>query len=814
MVKDFLFAIRALVKNKSITAVAVLSIALGIGANAVMFSLADAILIRPTQVPENWRVLNVRWQHKGQPPGGLSWRDYEDYRDKNQSMEGVTAYVLTRFGFTRDKNVLPEMKAGLEVTGNFFDVLRVKAQLGRTFLPEEDQVAGRDPVAVISHDTWRNEFGASPDVVGRSLFLNGIEFRVIGVAPESFAGVNQFFRPTLYVPMRMSGALSGGGAKDWMEDRGDRRLSVKGRLKAGASAGSGNAEAGVISENLARAYEKTNRDWSGVLRTDLQARTDESPYDAIIAWLLMGLAAVVLLIACANVANLMLGRAMARSGEIAVRMALGAARWRLIRQLLTECVVICVTAGCIGLLMAQGAMSLFLPWHVPSEIPIELAARLDMRVVLYAFCAALVSAALFGLMPALWATGMPIEPALRAGARNLETKGRSLGRRGLVVAQVAGSLLLLVMATQMYEGISYVMRQPPGFRARQMLMASFDPALARYSEDQARRFYVQVAERAGQLPGVKSAALAEVVPMTNHSEAERVVPEGYQLPSNKEFVNVTRNTVSEGYFETMGIPILRGRGFQRTDTEGSTKVAVVNERFAATYYPGQEAVGKRFRIGGSQGDWVEIVGVAKMSKYYAVVEPPEEFFYLPMRQRHQMGMTLLLATEGPSEIALGPLRQMVRDLDPEQPLFGVRTMEEYFSQRGTKTIVVLIALVAGMGVLGFVLALSGLYAVMAWSVARRSREIGIRMALGANSAGVLTMVLKQGLWLSVIGVAIGVALSLGLSRLLTSGMKVPPFDGWMLSAVAALLVLITAAGAFMPARRASLVDPMQVLKEE
>jgi predicted permease len=381
-----------------------------------------------------------------------------------------------------------------------------------------------------------------------------------------------------------------------------------------------------------------------------------------------------------------------------------------------------------------------------------------------------------------------------------------------VIAQVAGSLFLLVCATQLYRGISYVMAAPAGFRSDHLLMAGFNPTMARNNEAQTQAFYKRLTEKAGQLPGAVSASLAELVPLSNHTDERLVAPEGYQFAPGRDSASVSTNVVTEDYFSTVAIPILRGRGFRTADTADSPRVAVANERFVKIYYPLGDAVGKRLRLGGPRGEWVEIVGVAKQSKYAMLVESPMAFVYLPMSQNHRAEMTLLVQTSGPSQSLAPAVRDLVRSIDADQPVFALRTIEEYVHDRATRVLNLLTGMVGGMGLLGLILALSGLYAVIAWSVARRSREIGIRMAMGADRVSVLRLVLNQGLRLSVAGIAAGLALSMLFSRALTAGMGVPSFNARMLLLVPLVLLAMTAVAAYVPARRAAGLDPLTVLK--
>ena len=813
MFSDFRFALRSLRRNPSYAAVAALSIALGVGANTAMFSIADAMLLRPVPVPHPSAVLNVRSQLRGRGAGSMSYPDYVDFRAKTRAFSGLTAFRLSTFGFAADKQALPEMRAGMLVSGNFFDVLEVTPALGRAFRREEDAVPGRDAVTVISHDLWRLDFGSAPDIVGRKLLLDGIEFTIVGVAPESFTGTDQYFRPSLYVPLMLAPRLSNND-RNLLVGRDDRELQVKGRLAPGASAEQAVAEAGVIGNGLARAYPATNRDWSAAIRTELQARADESSGDTNLVRMLLILAGVVLLIACANVANLTLSRGMARSGEIAVRLAIGAGRWQIVRQLLAESVVIAVAAGAVGVLMAEAFVEQFAHWRIPAQIPIEINARMDTRVLLYSLAAALASAVLFGLVPAIKATRADIATALKAGGRTASAHRHFLGRNALVVAQAAGSLFLLVLTAQMYRGLSSALAAPAGFRTSRMFMASFNPQLVHATDEQARDFYKRLVEGARQLPGARSAALANVVPLSMRLNPVSIVPEGYQLPKDGNSVDAYDNIVGDGYFRTAGVSILQGREFAERDTVSSPRVAVVNQHLAEKYWPNRNPVGKRFRLGGPQGDWVEVVGLAKTGKYNSLVEPQFDYLYLPFAQNYRTEMNLLVATAGPSVSLAQPVRYLAKSIDSNQPVIWLSSIEEQFRDRATRVFDAIIGLIGGMGLLGLALALSGIYGVMSWSVTRRRREIGIRMAVGAGRPAVVGMVLRHGALLGACGAAIGLPLSLWLGRGLASSMGMPVLD-WRIATLVALgLLAMTLAGAYIPARRASRLDPNKVLREE
>jgi predicted permease len=818
MIHDLRYALRTLGRNPGFALVAIASMALGIGANTAIFSLADYLLFPRLSVPDPSAIIVVQSQFRGESVGNmfsysfLSYPDFEDFRKKSNSFAGLTASQYSPLGFAPDQTAQPQMKFGALVSGNFFDVLGVRPDLGRGFRPDEDKVPGRDAVVVLSHVLWETEFASNPGVVGRSIFLNGLSFRVVGVAPESFTGPNAWVRADLYVPLAMQPALAGGSGQSELEMRGHRELMVLGRLKPGVRMGQAAAEAGVIGQQLAQAYPKTNRTSSLVVMTYRQSTTI-APVITL-ALFLSGLAGVVLLIACANVMNLMLSRASGRAREIAVRLAIGAGRARLVRQLLTESLVIAVLGGALGLLLAQAGADLFSQIRIPIDVPIVVDVRLDPEVLLFALLISVASAVLFGLAPALQSTRADLVPALKAGGAAPGKRRRFLGRNALVMAQVAGSLVLLVVATQAYRGARILLSSPAGFRTDHILMASFNPALARDSTEQTKEFYRRLQEQARTLPGVKSAALAQAMPMVPASPVIRVIPEGVPMPAGTEAVGVFSNTVSDGYFRTLGVPLLEGREFEETDRADSARVLIVNEQFARKFYPHQDPIGKRVQLYSADGPFAEIIGVAKQGKYVFPIEPRMEYLYLPLAQNPAPALTLMLETEGPSAGLSGPLRGLVHSLDSRQPIYGVRTMEEFYDVRAHKTLGFVTGAIAGLGILGLVLALVGLYGLMTYSVSLQQREIGVRMALGADPATVVRMVLKQGMILAGSGAAIGLFLSLAASGPTATLVEGHGFNLPLIALVTISLLAMAALGAYIPARRASRVDPNTILRQE
>ena len=821
MLRDLRYALRTLGHNPGFAAIAILSLALGIGANAAIFSLADYILLRPLPVPNSSGIMVVQSQLRGESLGGglipysaVSYPDFRDLRKRSSSFSGLAASQYFPFGLAADKTALPEMKFGALVSGNFFSVLGVRPDLGRAFRADEDEVVGRDAVVVLGHELWKTEFASNPGVIGQTIFLNGLPFTVIGVGPESFTGPDVFLRAELYVPLAMQPTLAGESQTNELEDRGLRVMRVQGRLKPGVGVGQAAAEARVIGQQLARAYPKTNSTCALTVATHRQAQIDQISLSVMLVVFMSLLSGMVMLIACANVMNLMLSRAAARSREIAVRLAIGAGRLRLVRQLLTESLVIAILGGALGLLLAQAGADLFSQIRVPVDVPLVIDMKLDPPVLVFALAISVASVMLFGLAPALQTTKLDLVPALKSGGAAQGKRRRLLGRNALVLVQVAGSLLLLVIGTQAYRGARGIISAPAGFRTTHLLVAGFNPALARDSNEQTREFYRRLLEQARILPGIESAALAEAMPMVPASPAIRVVPQGVRLPAGAEAVSVFSNVVSEGYFSTMDVPMVEGREFQTLDGPDSPRVVIVNQQYARKYYPNQDAVGKRLRLNGPDGPMAQIVGVAKQIQYVFPIEPMMEYVYMPLAQNPAAALTLMLHTEGPSADATQPLRDLVRRLDSRQPIYGVRTMEEFYDVRVTKTFGLLIEAIAGLAVLGLVLALAGLYGLMSYSVSLRQREIGIRMAIGGGPGGVVRMVLKQGMALAASGVAIGLLLTLAASRPTAALVGGRGFNWPLVGLVTLALLGMAAVGAYIPARRASRVDPNTVLRED
>lgn len=817
--QDLRYGWRMLFKNPGFTLVAVVSLAIGIGANSAMFSLADALILRPLPVPRPSEVVTVGFNASVSGFGSIvaSYRDYLDFRNTSKSFGGLVAYTSYSFGFGKSPDAMPQMKMGMLVTGNFFSVLGVPPELGRAFRDDEDQVPGRDAVVILGHDLWEKDFGADPSILGKKLRLSGIEFTVVGVAPERFTGLDLYFRPAFFVPVAMWPRFVSDPKVKPLEARDFRELFVKGRLKPGVTVAQAQAELEGIAKALEREYPETNKNRSVAVRTELQKRLEQSPPDAEIAAMLIVLAMGVLLVACANVAGLLLSRAPVRAREMALRLAIGAGRPRLIRQLLTESLLVAIAGGLLGLAVGYAGVNFLSRLQPPTDLPIQMSVQLDQRALLFSLTVSLLSAIFFGLAPAIQTTRTDVISGLRTAGAETPHRRRLLGRNALVVGQVALSLVLLMVSTFIYRGFQQVLGAGPGFRTDHVLMMSFDPSLLRYNEAQTQQFYRQVVERARSVAGIKSAALASAAPMDPEDlslGSWSVLPEGYQLPKGQDNGSVFGSIADENFFDTMDVRITRGRGFRPADNKSSPLVAVINEQLAKRYWPGRDPLGKRFHLDSSDGPWVEIVGVTKTLKYLWIAEAPTEFLYLPLAQHPQSRMLLLAQSSGDAASLAEPLRQMVRELDANQPVYGVRTFDDFYRYKAVGQPNVIIRTVAAMGLMGLVLAMVGLYGLVAYAATRRSREIGIRMAIGAARGTVLRMVLRQGLVLALTGIGIGLAASIGAERLLRAIFESYGTDFVTYLLVAPVLLAVTALAVYIPARRASRIDPMRVLRYE
>ena len=816
--RDLRYGCRMLGRDPGFTIVAALSLAIGIGVNCAVFSWADALLLRPLPVPQPGNIVTVGSTETVWRTLVASYPDYLDLRARSRSFEGLVAFTSVPVGFATSADTPAQLRFGMAATANLFPQMKVEPTLGRAFRPEEDQVPGRDAVIVLGHDFWKQQFGSNPAVLGRIVRLNNVDFTVVGVAPEWFDGLEQYTRFEFFVPLMMWPRLMTESVGSPLEARDFRRLTVKGRLRPTVSLDEARAELSIIAADLERAYPATNQRHTMTARTELQLRIAQAPPSARLIAMLFTLGLAVLVVTCANVAGLLVSRATARARELAMRQAIGAGRARLIRQLMTESMLIAGLGSVLALAVGYAGVALFRQWRFPTDVPIAPSFELDVRAFAFSLLVAFISALLFGIAPAIQAT----RPDLTAVMKPTDGAGfgrrRGWGRAVLVAGQVAVSVVLVVVAVFMYRGFQQQVAAGPGYRTTGLLTMSFDPSLVGYTDAQAQRFYEQLAASARVAPGVKSATLTSFVPINGYSPS-RIIPEGFQFPAGTTSVAVPTAIVDEHFFETMAMPVVRGRVFSTTDSAASARVGIVNERLAENYWPGQDPIGKRLRLHGSDGPWVEVVGVSRTAKYTALGESPRDFLYLPYRQHPQRRMVLVAQSIGESASVLSPLVEVVRALDASQPIFNVRTMEELYAMRATTVLYIIIALVAAMGVMGLGLAIVGLYGLVAYAVSRRTREIGIRIAVGANRASVMRMVLRQGMQLAVAGLVIGLAASTaarrGLQLVFPGG---PARDGRsefiLFLLVASMVLIVTLVAVYVPARRASRLNPIETLRHD
>ena len=813
--QDLRHGCRVFAKSPGFTAIAIISIAFGTGANVAVFSAADALILRPLPVPRPTELLTVGSRlHVGRwTLNAASYPDYLDIRDRSRSFEGLVAFTSGAAGFSARPGAPPQVKTATVVSWNFFRVLGVEPQIGRGFLPEEDQVVGRDAVTVLTYPLWQQEFGGDRSVLGRRVRIAGIDFTIVGVAPERFTGIQPpLTRDAVYVPMAMWPRVMSAVGPDPLTSRDFRRLTVKGRLKPGVTKAAARAELAVLAGDLERAYPDTNRDQGLTVQTELEMRFERSSLEsgAVLLWTILSVA--VLGVACANVAGLLASRAPVRSREIAVRMAIGAGRTRLVRQLITESLGIAVAGGMGGVAVGYAAIVLLRQIEFPTDIIAPPVFQLDERALIFSLVLAMASTFLFGLGPAIQTTRVDLVNALKASDTNARRQ-RLTGRNVLVAVQVALSLVLLTIAVFSFQIFRREFTDGPGWRTSRMAKVTIDPGQARYGATQAARFFDRAADEARRLPGVGSVGLTSAMPLFGNFEFPSIAPEGYVLPAAQTGVRPWASSIDEWYFDTMQIPVLAGRAFRTTDTLDAPRVAIVNDTLARHYWPERDAVGRRVRLTDEDGRWVDIVGVVKTTQLSMLGETPQDVIYFPFRQEPRTNMVLIAQTVEQSSTALAPLREMLRRIDADVPTYDAQTIEVFYDANATAWPRMATRLIGGLGVMGMALTIVGLYGLVSYAVNRRTREIGIRIAIGASPGRVLAMILRQGMTPAWCGTAAGLGLSAATARFLPGLIQMTyRFDARILLLVGPLLLAMTLLAAFVPARRAARVDPTVALR--
>ncbi len=811
LLQDVRYALRQLRKNPGFTAAVIISVALGIAANATVFSIANGLL---------WGVLPVK------DPGRMvmfsegnsfSYPDYIDYSNQTKDVfeGGVAAHfplIPASFGGTRE----PERVWGQVVSGNYFSILGVNMTLGRPILPEEDRVMGRDRVVVLSHSLWKRRFGADAGILGRGVVLNGQNYAVVGVAPVGFYGTDRGIVSDFWVPLAMTEEIMPDLAirKEGQTERDNQWLLLNARLKPGVSRAKAMAAVSVVKKRIDDTYRKDEQHHDAVtLQTagGLIAGS-ETPAFALMA-VLMAVVGLVLMVVCANVANLLLARATGRQKEVAIRLAIGAGRSRLVRQLLTESFLLALGGACVGFLLASGAARAISSFQLPLPIPVVFDFNVNMRVAAFTFGLSLVTALLFGLVPALRSTRPDLVGDLKDGSVVFGRTGRSRLRNTLVVVQVALSLVLLTTAGLFLRSLGNASSIDIGLKPDNVLVMAVDPKLHNYSREKTVQFLSQLRDRVSAMPGVRSVSFVDIVPLSiGGSGRDFTVDAAMNRPEQSAHADIF--SVSSGYFQTMGIPLLRGIDF-KSQPDGQN-VVIINETMASRLFPNQDPIGRQVR---SRKSLYTVIGVSKNSKSRTLGEEPVNCAYLfldaaPEKVISFFGISTVIKTSVNPQQLVQPVREQIAALDPNMAVFNTETMQEHVDK--SLLLPRISALLLGtFGAVGLTLAAIGLYGVMSYLVRRRTREIGIRIALGAQPSGMLAMILRQGLALTGVGLAIGLAVAVAVGRLAASILYgISGADLVTFLAVPVVLVTSALVAIVIPARRAAEVDPMVALRYE
>ena len=815
--KDLRYAFRMLFKSPGFTLVAVLALGLGIGANTAIFSVFNGMLWRPLPVKNSKQLVVVASKTRDfQFPINLSYADFQDYRELKSVFSDLVVYAPSPVNFGAQGR--PERAWADLVSGNYFSALGIEPVLGRTFAPDEGWVRNKDPLIVLSYKYWQKRFGGDRNIAGQTVQVNNHAFTIIGVAPEKYIGAYYFIEPDFYLPISTIGLLDP-SQTDVLTRRSASFLRVLGYLTPGVTPAQAMAAAQPIDQRLAQDFPDSHKGLSLLVLPELSARPEPGlggfmSTAVIVFMLLVGL---VLLIACANVANLILARANGRRKEFATRVALGASPWRMARQLLTETVLLSAFGGILGMVFARWAGMALTSIHIPSDIPLRLFdLRLDWRIFGFAFLAALLTGVVAGLIPSLQASRTDLADTLKAGGRSGgSSASHHRFRNALVVSQVAVSLLLLACAGFFIRSLQNSAHVDMGFRVDHTLMMSVDLGLQGYNEERGQQFFKQLTERVRSVSGVRDAAVSAYIPMGYDNSGVNVFPDGQVIDDKTNTQVVFADMVQPSYFRTAGVPVIKGREFTDADSASAPLVAIINDTFAQKIWPGQDSIGKIFRTK-KDGPPIEVVGLTRTGKYLFLYETPQLYAYFPLAQRYSAGANLFVYSEGDPQQLVSAVRDQISQLDASLPVFAVTTMEAHVRYGKPLLPARLGAMLVGaFGVLGLVLASVGVYGVVSYSVSQRTQEIGIRTALGAQRSNVLGMILKQGMRMALIGTGIGIVLSFLLFRgLRTVLYGVKSTDFVTLAAVSGMLLAIAFLASYVPALRATRVDPVVALREQ
>lgn len=812
---DLRYSLRKLINSPAFTIVAVFTLAVGIGVNTAVFSIVNQIFLSPlpAQNPDELVVLTFNEQDSAAPLN-FSYPDFRDTEGETRDLAELFAYQVGLDGFSVDHRA--ERIVTSFVTGNYFSALGIKPALGRLILPAEGNIPGSSPVLVLGYSYWKQRFNGNPGVLDKKVLVDGQVFSIIGVAAEDFHGLFSVADMQVYLPLNT--VTIEHLASDPWQNRDARNLYVAARLKPGGTIKGLQAKLNVVAARLGQKYPQTNQNTTVQVFPEREERLQPNPVphayntEVIVAGLFLALSGLVLLLASLNVANILLVRAVAREREMATRVALGAQRIQLIRQLLTESLVLAFFGGIGGIALGQFARMGLRSIQLPTSFPIHLDFGFDYKVFVFAFAVALITGIIVGLFPAIRASKVDIREQLIDGGRGASGRKHKL-RNFLVAAQVAGSLVLLIVAGLFTRSLQQTQNLKLGFDPQHLLNLSVDPQQVGYDEERSRGFYIDLLARVRSLPGVESASLAFSVPMGSYTTNSAIQVDGQPVAPGEHPPIIPFNIVSTDYFKTLGIPLSRGRAFLESDNRAAQAVAVVNEAMAVKFWSKKDAVGQRFSLEGDSSHWIQVVGVARDSKTGSLLDRPHSYFFLPTAQQYISLQTLQLHTAGdPLNIAPSVERQ-IHELSPDLPVFDVQTMGEALNNARGFFIFHLGASFAWVfGCIGLTLAIVGVYGVASQVASEQTFEIGIRVALGAQRSHVRTMVLRKGL----ITVALGVVAGLLLAVVLTRGMSgflvgITSHDPVTYFAAVSVLAAVAFVACYLPARRAMLVDPSIIL---
>jgi len=816
LVQDVRYAVRGLWKAPGFTVVAVLTLALGIGANTALFSMVSWLLLRPLPVENPAELMELAFQQQhGSVQSQFSVPDYRDIRHQVSShFSELGGYQISLDGLA--VNGKAERVMTYYVTGSFFPMLGLKPAQGRLILPGEGEIANADPVLVLGYPYWQQRFNGNPAVVGSKVTLDGRPFTIVGVGPKDFHGPYPLLEAQAYLPLGM--ITIEGLPADFMANRASRSLTVLGRLRRGVTLEQARAALVVVGQRLASLYPATDKEFELQVYPEVRSRPQPDPDNTVVlvSSLFLSLAAMVLLLACLNVANILLVRATQRQREMAVRAALGATRLRIVRQLLTESLVLAVLGGSAGILLGLWGTSRLSSLNLQTDLPVNLDFRFDWRVFAYGLGAALLTGVIVGIMPALRASRGQLHAVLSQGSRGAVGGGARL-RTALVVAQVGGSLTLLIVAGLFTRSLQAAQHTNLGFDPNHIVNLYMDPSEIGYRTSQTREFYETLLMRVRSMPGVESATTASTAPMGYYNNADDLVIDGYSTPLGQPGPGSLYVVVSSQYLQTFRIPLLRGREFTDADHATAPYVAILNETMAHKYWPNQDPIGRTFKLATDPAHAITVVGVAADARYNGVTGPFRSNFFLPLGQHAALAslQTLEVRARGDAAAMIPEIERVIAGLAPDLPVFDVKTMTQALNtMNGLMVFQIGAGLAAALGVLGLVLSVVGVYGVISYSASQRAREIGIRMALGAQSYDILLMVMRQGSTIVGGGLVVGLACAVASGRLVGSFLVVSPHDPLTYCLVSLLLTLIALGACYVPARRSTRVDPMIALRAD